>query len=273
MHVLSIDANTHVVAYTMKRHIPFTGTPNFRDLGGYRARNGKQVRWNCFYRSGQLSNLTAGDVDQFVALGVRVICDFRRAEEAKRDPSLLPQGAPLELLQLSIDPGSAASVFQAYDANHPRDIDMARRMCAINRTFALEHHGPYSRMLEAILQLHDGALLFHCAAGKDRTGFAAALILMILDVPREVIMRDYMLTRDYFLPDRELQRLTKKYAGSTFAKLDPARIRPMLEVRPEYLQAAFDAIDERYATSEDYLEDVFALTPTKRQALQRRFLE
>ncbi len=257
----------------MKRHIPFTGTPNFRDLGGYRARNGKQVRWNCFYRSGQLSRLSADDITQFASLGVRVVCDFRRTEEIERDPSLLPHDTPPEMLQLSIDPGSASGVFQAYNADHSIDIDMAQFMCAINRALALEHHGPYRRMLDAILQLHDGALLFHCAAGKDRTGFAAALILMILDVPRELIMRDYMLTDDYFLPDDELQRLTSRYADSTLAKLAPARVRPLLEVRPEYLQAAFDAIDECYATSEDYLEDVFAITASKRQTLQQRFLE
>ncbi len=257
----------------MKRHIPFTGTPNFRDLGGYRSRNGKQVRWNCFYRSGQLSRLSSDDLDQFAALGVRVVCDFRRLEEVERDPSLLPEGMQLELLQLSIDPGSIAAVFQNYDASQSVDIDMAQFMCTINRAFALQHHGPYSRMLEAMLQLHEGALLFHCAAGKDRTGFAAALILMILDVPRELIMRDYMLTHDYFLPDRELQRLTSNNASSTLATLNPASIRPLLEVRPEYLQAAFDAIDEHYASTEDYLEAVFALTDSKRQALQQRFLE
>lgn len=255
----------------MKRHISFTGTPNFRDLGGYQARNGKRVRWNRFYRSGELSGLSVEDLDQFASLGVRVVCDFRRAEEAAREPSMLPNNAPLELLQLSIDPGSAAGAFSAIDAKD--HSDMAQFMCAINRAFALEHHGPYGRMLEAISQLHDGAMLFHCAAGKDRTGFAAALILMMLDVPREVIMRDYMLTHDYFLPDRELQRLMKKYDSSGLATLKPASIRPILEVRPEYLQAAFDAIDARYATSEDYLEDVFMLTPAKRRALQQRFLE
>ncbi len=255
----------------MKRHIPFTGTPNFRDLGGYRARNGKQVRWNCFYRSGELSGLSTEDVDQFAALGVRVVCDFRRAEEAARDPSVLPKNASLELLQLSIDPGSAGGFFSAIDIRD--SADMALFMCAINRAFALEHHGPYRRMLDAVAQLNDGAMLFHCAAGKDRTGFAAALILMILDVPREEIMRDYMLTHDYFLPDRELARLIEKHARSTLATLTSASIRPMLEVRPEYLQAAFDAIDAHYATSEDYLEAVFALTPAKRRALQQRFLE
>lgn len=256
----------------MKRHIPFEGTPNFRDLGGYKARNGKQVIWNCFYRSGQLSRLSDDDLHQFAALGVRVVCDFRRAEEIERDPSLLPHDAQIQLLQLTIDPGSATSFFSNIDTHDMSGVDMAQFMCEINRAFALEHHGPYSRMLEAIFQLRDGALLFHCAAGKDRTGFAAALILMILDVPREVILHDYMLTSDYFIPDRELQRLAKKYAGFGFDQLDPAIIRPMLEVRPEYLQAAFDAIDQHYATTEDYLEDVFELTPALRQEFQQRFL-
>ncbi len=256
----------------MKRHIPFQGTPNFRDLGGYRARNGKQVKWGCFYRSGQLSRLNDNDLHQFAALGVRVVCDFRRAEEVERNPSLLPHDAQIQLLQLTIDPGSANSVFSSINAVATASDDMAQFMCDINRAFALEQQGPYGRMLEAIAQLRGGALLFHCAAGKDRTGFAAALILMILDVPREVILHDYMLTGQYFIPDSELQSLAKQYANSGFDQLDPDIIRPMLEVRPEYLQAAFDAIDQRYATTEDYLEDVFEATPAVRQALQQRFL-
>lgn len=256
----------------MRRHIPFEGTPNFRDLGGYQAQDGRQLKWNCFYRSGHLSRFSARDLNEFASLGVRVVCDFRRAEEVERDPSVLPEHARPQLLQLAIDPGSATGFFARVRRWRTAEEDMARFMCDINRAFALDHHGPYRRMLEAIFHLRDGAMLFHCAAGKDRTGFAAALILMIMNVPREVILQDYMLTNDYFSPEVELQLLADKYANFGLDKLAPEAVRPIFEVRPEYLQSAFDAIDEHYASTEDYLEAVFELTPAKRQQLQQRFL-
>ena len=100
-------------------------------------------------------------------------------------------------------------------------------MLEISREFADAQAATYARMFGEILAARDARILVHCAAGKDRTGFAAAIILLALGVPREVVMRDYLLTARYYLPERELERLRRKYQ---LEHMLADAIRPMLEV-------------------------------------------
>ena len=125
-------------------------------------------------------------------------------------------------------------------------------------------------MFDEILALEDASLLVHCAAGKDRTGFAAAIILMALGVPRETAMHDYLLTRRFFLPDAEIARLKKKY---DMEHLPAEAVRPMLEVHEDYLARALDSIDERYPSLDDYLEQALGVGPAEREELRRRYLD
>jgi len=113
-----------------------------------------------------------------------------------------------------------------------------------------------------------GKTLVHCAVGKDRTGFAAAIILLALGVSRETVLFDYMLTRHYLLPGREVDRLSQKYG----LNIEANSILPMLEVYPEYLQAALGAIDEHYPNMEVYLDQHLGVDETARAELRGRYL-
>lgn len=263
----------------MTQHIPMDGTPNFRDLGGYTNRAGRTIKRGKIFRSGNLSQLSAADLDRISALKVATICDYRRPEEVERDPTLMPDANPPKLVSLSIDPGSRGSFFDQLESADDKgvedlELDMAGFMVGINRAFPLEFTDRFGQMLLEIEQLqHDEALLFNCAAGKDRTGFAAALILMCLDVPRETILQDYMLTGQYFAPDKEIARLQEKYADFGFQKMDPQLIRPMLEVREEYINEAFIAIDEKYSSTEDYLDDCFGFDEARLETFRAQLLE
>ncbi len=262
----------------MQRHIPLEGSPNFRDLGGYEANCGRKLRYGKLFRSGVLARLTDEDVQRLQALNLTTICDFRRHEELERDPSRLPDAPAPRVVHLPIDPGSRTSFFDHLGETGDlsaadREIDMAQFMVDINRAFALEHHAEFKVMLDEIVELpQDGALLFHCAAGKDRTGFAAALIMMCLGVPRAQIEADYMLTAEYFYPDLELERLARKYADYGFQRIDPSVIRPMLEVRPEYIREAFNAIDEHFSSTDDYLQQVYSMGAPERNAMRDTLL-
>jgi protein-tyrosine phosphatase len=252
----------------MSIHIPLQGTPNFRDLGGYKNTHGKTLVRGKFFRSGVLSGLSDEDLEKLAELNIRTICDFRREEESLRDPTRLQA----EKLVLSIDPGSQSKAFTEL-ADHDARYDMAQFMREINAAFALDHVATYKQMLDAVENLEaDEALLFHCSAGKDRTGFAAALILSILDVPRNIIMQDYLLTADYFDVDVQLPYLIAKYAQHGFDKVDAEQFRPVLEVRRDYLQAAFDAIDQQYGDTDTYLAEAFGMTESERKQWQRRFM-
>jgi protein-tyrosine phosphatase len=143
-------------------------------------------------------------------------------------------------------------------------------MLDINREFAGVQAETYGRMFGEILGVDSARFLVHCAAGKDRTGFAAAIVLLALGVPREVVMRDYLLTRRFFKPERELGRLRAKYQ---LEHMDQAAIMPMLEVHEDYLGVALDHIDHRHGSVQRYLARELGVGPAELAELQRRYLE
>ncbi len=252
---------------TTGRQIPLSGCPNFRDFGGYPTVDGRRVRQGYLYRSGHLAALTDEDVDRVAELEIELICDFRQIEEQARERSRLPADPLPRIAPLSIIPGNLMAQFEneaLFSAN-----DMFEFMVGINREFALSQQAQYTAMFAHMLETDRGRTLVHCAAGKDRTGFAAAIILMALGVSRDIIMSDYLLTQHYFLPERELERICAKYDIAT----EPAQIRPMLEVHPQYLQAALDAIDENFPDTDTYLAEHLGVDQVARDELQQRYLE
>lgn len=257
-------------ALVSERRLGLEGTPNFRDFGGYGTQQGRRVKWGKLYRSGQLSTLTERDLALLDALDIDLVCDFRRQDEQQNEPSRLPSRRPPRVASLPITPGSNAAFFEQAGTDFGGPDTMFGFMVQINEDFAVAQTETYGRMFEEILALDDASLLVHCAAGKDRTGFAAAIILMALGVSREVVMRDYLLTRRFFQPEAEIARLKQKYA---MEHLPSEAVRPMLEVHEDYLARALDSIDERYPDIETYLEQALGVGPAERAELRRRYLD
>lgn len=260
-----------------RRRLAMYGTPNFRDFGGYHTNTGGTVKWGYLFRSGQLSTLTDADLSLLDSLELDLICDFRREEEQSSAPNRLPPKPSLRVLSLPIIPGSNAEFFDQLGSDSEMDAerqDIARQvmydfMVEINRDFALGQSDAYSKMFSEILEISDARFLVHCAAGKDRTGFAAAVFLMALGVSREVVMQDYLMTSRYFLPELEMQRIKHKYE----MELPDHAILPMLEVHEEYLSAALAAIDSRYPSVEAYLEEELGVGAIELAELRGRYLD
>ncbi|MFT5485083.1 MAG: protein-tyrosine phosphatase [Halieaceae bacterium] len=250
-----------------QRHIKLQGTPNFRDFGGYTNTAGKSVKWGYLFRSGHLADLTVSDTERVADLELELICDFRQEEEQLRERSRLPDRAKPRVEALCITPGNLLEMVTRREDNHRSD--MFDFMVSINRDFALGQRDQYAAMFQHMLDTEQGRTLVHCAAGKDRTGFAAAIILMSLGVSRETVMVDYLLTSQYFFPDREVARIAEKYA----LDMDPESVLPMLEVHPEYLQAALAAIDEHYPSIDDYLSEHLGVDASALAELRRRYLD
>lgn len=257
-------------ALVSERRLGLQGSPNFRDFGGYPTADGRQVKWGYLYRSGQLARLSERDLEVLDALDIDLVCDFRRVDEQQNEPSRLPQRRPPRVASLPITPGSNASFFEQADSGIGSRDAMFDFMVHINRDFAEAQNATYARMFEEILALEDARLLVHCAAGKDRTGFAAAIILLALGVPRDVVMRDYLLTRQFYLPDAEIARLQQKYGMES---LPADAVLPMLEVHEDYLAQALDSIDDGHASVADYLEQALGVGPAELAELQRRYLQ
>jgi protein-tyrosine phosphatase len=253
------------------RKIDLPGAVNLRDFGGYETADARVVQRGRLFRSGSLAHLTEEAQRTFADLGVALICDLRRPEEQSDEPTPFPLHAPRRL-EIPIDPGSAvamrAQLRQAAVALQER-IDF---MVGINRELARDHADDYARMFEALLELDTGGFLVHCAAGKDRTGFACALILHALGVPEQTVLEDYLLTNDamdfegYMIP-----RLLARYGADAIP--DREAVMALAGVRPEYLRAAYEAIEAEFENVEHYVESAVGLDAAAREILRRRFLE
>lgn len=254
-----------------ERRLPLEGTPNFRDLGGYETADGHRLKWGKLYRSSKLSALTESDRAYFHRLGVTLICDLRQATEQQMEPTLLGPDVKYMLAHLPVTPGSSQSFLDNLHRGIMDVQDTAGFMEAINRDFVASQLPQYAEMFKLLLT---GAppFLIHCASGKDRTGFGAALILDVLGVPEEVIIEDYLLTNKYLPIEQEIERLAGELKDQTGAGVSKELLRPMLEVRAEYIMACFDEIAKRYESKEHFHANALALDAQKIKALKERFL-
>lgn len=253
-----------------ERRLLLQESPNFRDFGGYATADGRRVRWGQLYRSGQLDRIEPADQQEIARLGIRLVCDFRRDAEREMAPNRFAPGHAPRIENLAITPGSSASLFEQTDTSNGAAVDDygVQLMIAINRDLALEQIPAYTRLFKALVE-SDGPVLIHCAVGKDRTGFAAALIKAALGVPEPALLHDYLLTDRYLPIELEMARLQQKYQWSGPSD----HMRPLLQVRREYFYAAFDALREQFGSIDGYLREALAVDDRIRDELRGRWLE
>ena len=249
-----------------KREVKLQGAINFRDLGGYETKDGRHVKWGKIYRSAALNNLTAGDLQKLQGLSLSVIADFRGPYEVKVAPDRLPSSAT----RISLPAGSE----NIGDSNYMRN--MVRQMMKSDSGLIAFYsdltpfHARYEPVFEELLTLNkDSALLFHCTAGKDRTGIAAALILYALGVDEQTILGDYAATNYYRNAEnkRAIAGMMKTYGLS-----EPVAMN-MMAAREDYLKATFAAIRNKYGTVDNYLEKEMGLDKEKLSRLRSLYVE
>ena len=226
-------------AILAERQLPMSGGFNMRDLGGYRTSDGRHVKWGRIIRSDDLHSLTNEDLAYLASIPVKTVADFRSLQEVRAMPDKLsPQG--MTYVGLPITPGSLDDL-QSYIAMTPEEVEA--KMEWMNVYFATSDEGRerYRELFRLLQETDDAAILFHCSAGKDRTGMGAALILYALGVPEQTVMEDYLASNGY---------LAGKY--SRYAERFP-QLKGMLEVKPNYLSAGIDSIRTAYGSVETYL--------------------
>jgi protein-tyrosine phosphatase len=241
------------------RHLNLAGASNFRDLGGYRARDGRAVRWRQIFRSNHLGHLTEADIKLLRPLGLKSAFDFRGTEE--RDSAMCGI-EEIAVHSLPIEPTVVAALrARRNDGVALSSADALDVMRDSYRNY-VRHNTASFRALFAHLLEDRAPLVIHCTAGKDRTGFACALILRVLGVPDDLIAEDYLLTNRFYRRDPS--------ASSDL----PDEVRQVLgSVEASFLAAAHDAISADYGDLENYLKDGLGLGAGERARLQARYLE
>jgi protein-tyrosine phosphatase len=241
------------------RVIALHGASNFRDLGGYVGEGGRPLRWRRLFRSDHLGDLSAADHRVLGEMGIAAAFDFRGVDERAAAPYEVPG---LRQHALSIEPTVA---------QHMNEITAAGRALTRPLVEGLMrdlYHGLVTAQAErfAVFFRHllelDAPLVFHCTAGKDRTGVAAALVLFALGVPREQIMADYLLTNEVFKPP-----------WAPRADIDRDVLQALWGVQPSYLETALDTIEQELGGLEPYLARRMGLDEGQRRRLLDRYLE
>ncbi len=217
-----------------QRLLPLQGAYNVRDLGGYRTAHGTTVKQGKVFRSGDLNRLTEDDLAQLAAIPIRAYIDFRTADEIAAAPDRAPSTLR-KAFDLPIAPGSLMDLARM---NTGRGGEMMEQA---NEVLVRDFQESYSDFFSILLKDENAPVLFHCSAGKDRTGFAAMLFLAALGVDRDTILQDYMLSEEY---------LRDKYAAKI--KKEPY-LEAFYTVRPSYLIAALAVIDKEYGGIDNYL--------------------
>lgn len=241
------------------RVLPLQGASNFRDLGGYLGQGGRPVRWRRLFRSDHLGALSAEDKSLLAEIGLARSFDLRGERERAAHPYELP-GVHQHLL--AIEPVIVQSM-QAM-ASEGRALTVAtceELMRDLYRRLVDEQAHRFAELLDHLIT-DDAPAVFHCTAGKDRTGFAAALILLALGVPRAVVMSDYLLTNRHFKPP-----------ALRWGDLDPDVLAVMWRVQEDFLEAALQRVDQGHGGIDRYLGTQLGLGPAARAALRERYLE
>ncbi|NRB53085.1 MAG: tyrosine-protein phosphatase [Saprospiraceae bacterium] len=252
----------------MDRFIDIAGAQNFRDLGGYRTKDGRRIKWRSIFRSGQLSWIRDAEEHKMAALQLKTICDFRTTAEQTASPDRWFQIDQLNRCSYPIGEGRLDKV--DWMENASRGEGRESYLYKSNRSYVVKNAERYKAFFELLLDERNYPLLFHCTAGKDRTGFAAALLLSALGVDQDTIMEDYLLT-NFYLEQKGgwdmLQRAADKFGFNL------QRVKPILIAHEVYIQGAYDAIVEQYGNMDEFLEKAIGIGSAEKEKLQEICLD
>jgi len=242
-----------------RRVLRLRGASNFRDLGGYRAADGRRVRWGRLFRSDHLGRLTPEDEAVLSGIGLQRVLDFRGEQERAAVPNRL---AAARHHALGIEPTVVQRMQDLAAAGQRLSAAVAvELMKELYRALVNDQAHRFAEFFEHLLA-SETPLVFHCTAGKDRTGFAAALTLQALGVPRQVVVQDYLLTNALYQPPALPHSDTPMEA-----------LAVLWRVQTDFLDAAFEVVEADHGGMERYLEQRLRLGTAARRALADRYLE
>ena len=252
------------------RRLNFESVPNLRDVGGYRTAGGRWVKMGRVYRSDQLDKISDKDFERLKSLDLKLICDLRTDDERAEGADRVPPGTEHMIADVT---GDGSTGLGAILGDTTDVAGMLARMPGeeilktANREFVTSE--PARAAYKAIFtRLADPAslpALFHCTSGKDRTGWGAAALLTLLGVPQDIVLFDYMMS------NRSLQQKNRETLAAVPEDLREAML-PLVGVRQDYLQAAFDEVQTAHSSIEAYFKDGLGLSDDTIAALKENFL-
>jgi protein-tyrosine phosphatase len=263
--LLAIITGSAQIADSSMREVKLQGTVNFRDLGGYTTNDGHHVRWDRIYRSADISKLTDTDLDTLKGRHIVSVVDLRGTDESKKAPDRLNPGTDYILCPAGSD--NNLNDWMKSIASLQSGGDSMMKVYYANTTFLADRYRPFFKKLLDLPA--DQALLFHCTAGKDRTGIGSALLLYALGVPQETIEKDYAAT-DYYWRTANAKMVNMMVQNM---HVNEQVARDMGAARMEYIRTTFDTIRQQYGSIDKFLQGPIGLDKAKIRLLKAKFLE
>lgn len=262
-----------------KRILDVDGMINFRDLGGYPAADGKHIRWGILYRSDYFVKLAAQSYPFVDHLAIKTNIDYRTSQEIKKYPNHGLHPANI----MNCDPKAETSEIAArlqYHGEQTEDshldeecLDGDAIMMQQQRSFVTDEHSKqaYALALHIMANPDSIPLNQHCRGGKDRTGFGVLLLLGLLGVDEDVILKDYMITKEVRKERNALlwKEFHEKYKDPIVAETCFA----MVDIKEEFLKASFDEIHQSYVSIEDYAKAELGISEKEIACMRRHYLE
>ena len=250
------------------RLLPMDGAHNTRELGGYETTDGKSVKWGMLFRSDKLSDISKTDQAYLQNLGIKKIIDFRSKEEKKEDPDIIPKGINYVEMPISVDGAMRSKIEAVLKGETNKEVKSF--LIDANKEFVSNYTGVYEEFLRNLID-DEGSALFHCTAGKDRAGFAAAITLIALGVSKEDVIQDYMKTNQF--TQERIEEIIGQIELMTLYQTDAEILRPLLGVEREYIETAFQTAEEKYGSLEGFIRDGLNISDEDIQKLRNKFLE
>ncbi len=254
------------VADSAKRHVVLQGATNFRDLGGYTTNDGHHVKWGKVYRSADISKLTDADLAELKKRKITYDVDLRGQQESRQAPDRLNPNTNYSLCPAGSD---SLNNWMKYIASlkGKEAGDSTMNIFYSNTTYLADRYKPFFNKLLSLPS--DQSLLFHCTAGKDRTGIGAALLLYSLGVPYSTIVADYTATNYYRMNENK----KAEDAMVNAMHIDKDVATEMMQAKQEYLDATFSAINRQFGSVDNFLRVQIDLDDQKVKQLKAVFLE
>ena len=244
---------------------------NFRFLGGIKNENGRILKDSIFFRSANLHQLKKKSFRQFSDLGIRKIIDLRTNSEIEKKPDVLPNS--MEFMQLAAFEDREDQMTQAKKLVLQGKVnakDAEERMLDFYRDYPIEHPNIIKEIIRQILDA-DPPVLYHCTAGKDRTGMVSMLILTILKFDKETILEEYIQSNNQRKKTIEKRLNLAQSLHFLYPKMDIRVLEELSWVKKEFLDTAYNSIEQKYGSMDNYIHQVLEISEEQRQKYIEKF--
>ncbi|KFC23001.1 tyrosine-protein phosphatase [Chryseobacterium sp. FH1] len=257
---------------SQKNQIEIKKVNNFRFLGGLENSQGKILKDSLIYRSGNLHQLKSNSFDNFNKLRIKKVIDLRTKQEIEKETDHLPSNIIYKNYPAFEDQNNEmANAKNLALKGKISKADADKRMLKFYTDYVSENPQVIKQIITEILN-SDEPTLYHCTAGKDRTGMITALILKILKFDNDVIFEEYLVSNDL---RKKVVNNRLKLANNfhfVYPKLDIGVVEKSSWIERKYLQTAFDEIDKKYGSMDHYIKQVLGISESQREVYIEKFL-